>query len=59
MELTFICVSLDGAVRYVNVMDIAAVEDEGEKTIIYLKNNNSVHIACDQDIENVMEMIFA
>lgn len=56
--MVFICLTLDGAQRWVNVNEIAALEDEGDGTIVYLKGNGSVHIACDQGIDDVMAMIF-
>jgi hypothetical protein len=53
----FIVLTLDGAKRAINVDEIAALEDEGEQTIIYLKGNSSVHIACDQDFDDVLDMV--
>jgi hypothetical protein len=55
--MEFILLTLDGIRRWINIAEIAAMEEEGDKTIIYLKNNASVHVACDQDIDDIMAMI--
>lgn len=55
--MDFIQLTLDGAKRWINIHEIAAMEEEGELTIIYLKNNPGVHIACDQEIDDIITMV--
>lgn len=55
--MDFICVTFGGKKRWVNVAQISALEEDQDLTFIYLNNNPTVHIECDQTIGEVMRMI--
>lgn len=53
----FIQLHLGEMVRWVNIYQIAALEEAEALTIIYLIHNPGIHIACDEAIGDVMQLI--